>query len=182
MSVLALPIDTARLRLRDFTDGDLGAILAYASDDEVTRFMFYGPRDESDTRAYLRNMLVSQKATPRTTWELAIERRSDGQLVGACDLTIETEGEGDLGYILARPAWGSGIATEAARAMVEVGFAQLDLHRIYATCDVANTASARVLEKAGLRHRAVLHRHKEAKGRWWDMHLYELRREEWSAP
>lgn len=179
MNVLTLPLETPRLRLRDFVAGDAERVFAYASDPEVTRWMFYGPRSEAETAEYLSSMLTSQRAVPRTTWEVAIERRSDGRLIGACDLTIEKDGEGDLGYILAREAWGQGFATEAARALVQAGFTQLGLALIYATCDVGNTASAHVLEKAGLLHRRVLDRYREAKGRWWDMHLFELRRDEW---
>ena len=80
--------------------------------------------------------------------------------------------------MLARDAWGRGYATEAARALVAAGFAQLGLRRIVATCDPANAASARVLEKAGLRRAALLPRYEWAKGRWWDALLYEIRRDE----
>ena len=56
--------------------------------------------------------------------------------------------------------WGMGYATEAARLLVCVGFEQLGLNRIFSTCDVANAASARVLEKAGLQREATLEQHK----------------------
>lgn len=176
---LTLPIRTGRLLLRDFVAADFGAIHAYSSDPEVTRFMFFGPRDEADSQDYLHGMLESQAREPRFVWELAIVRRSDDCLIGACDLTLEDEREGDLGYILARHAWGQGYATEAARAMVDAGFGQLGLERVFATCDVDNAASARVLEKVGLRREALLKHHKQAKGRWWDSYLYGIARTEW---
>ena len=176
---LDLPLSTPRLRLRDFLPTDFQAIHAYASDPEVTRFMFYGPRDDADTMAYLQRMLQSQVEHPRRMWELAVIRRIDDRLIGACDVTLDNVHAGDLGYILAREAWGQGYASEAARAMVNAGFAQLQLERIFATCAVAHGASARVLEKAGLRRRTVLHRYKEAKGRWWDMWLYDVTRADW---
>jgi ribosomal-protein-alanine N-acetyltransferase len=176
---LDLPLYTPRLRLRDFLPTDLQAIRAYASDPEVTRFMFYGPRDDADTMAYLQRMLQSQVEHPRRTWELAVIRRIDDRLIGACDVTLDNAHAGDLGYIFAREAWGQGYGSEAARAMVKAGFAQLQLERIFATCAVAHGASARVLEKAGLRRRTVLHRYKEAKGRWWDIWLYDVTRADW---
>jgi RimJ/RimL family protein N-acetyltransferase len=67
-------------------------------------------------------------------------------------------------------------ATEAARAMIRAGFDQLALSRIVSACDVANAASARVLENAGLQRIATLDRHQCALGRWWTSQLYELRR------
>jgi RimJ/RimL family protein N-acetyltransferase len=165
--------------LRDFLPTDLPAIHAYASDPEVTQFMFYGPRDAADTSAYLQRMLKSQVERPRRTWELAVIRRADDRLIGACDLTLDNAYEGDLGYIFAREAWGQGYASEAARAIVDAGFVQLQLERVFAICAVEHGASARVLEKAGLRQRTVLHHYKEAKGRWWDMWLYDLTRADW---
>jgi len=174
MSRLDLPIRTARLTLRDFEFSDFDGVHPYASDPEVTRFMFYGPRTEAETRAYLDHMLRTQRETPWTTWELAAVLTADGRLVGACDLTLTLEHphEADLGFIFARDAWGRGYATEAARALVRAGFEELGATRIFATCDIANRASAHVLEKAGLRREATLDRHKHAKDRWWTSYLY----------
>lgn len=176
---LALPLQTAHLTLRDFVASDLHAVYAYASDPEVTRYIFYEPRDEADTRDYIQRMLDSQVERPRLIWELAMVRRADNRLIGACDLTLENGDEADLGYILARDVWGQGYATEATREMVRAGFEQLNLERIFATCEVNNSASARVLEKAGLRRTAILANYKEAKGRWWDMYLYAITSSEW---
>jgi [ribosomal protein S5]-alanine N-acetyltransferase len=179
---LRLPIVTARLRLRDFVPVDLAAVHAFGSDPEVTRFMFWGPRDAAESRAYLDRMLASQRQRPRLVWELAVVRRANDALIGACDLTLDDDGAtGDLGYLLARPAWGAGYATEIARALVAAGFEQLRLRRIFATCDIDNAASARVLEKAGLRFEARLGHHIHVKDRWWHSLQYGLDATEWRA-
>src|SRR5436190_18081863 len=141
---LSLPLLTERLILRDFQMDDEAAIHAYASDPEVTRHMFYGPRTEADTREYLGWVLETQRTSPRMTWELAIVRQGQEQPIGGCGLTLQSEHQADLGYILSREAWGQGYATEVARALVEAGFEQLGLERIVATCEVTNTASAHV--------------------------------------
>jgi [ribosomal protein S5]-alanine N-acetyltransferase len=182
MMRLDLPLRTSRLTLRDFVAADFAAVHAYASDAEVTRYMFYGPRTEAETRAYLDRMIATQHDVPRTVWELAAVQAADGRLVGACDLTLDRPGEADLGFIFARDVWGRGYATEASRALVPAAFEQLGVQRVVATCDVANLASARVLQKAGLRREAILHRHKHAKGTWWTSFLYAIRREEFAAP
>jgi ribosomal-protein-alanine N-acetyltransferase len=168
------PIQTARLMLRDFVSGDFDAIHAYASDPEVTRFMFHGVRTPEDTRDYLGRMIASQREQPRLTWELAVVLTSANRLIGACDLTCDAGGEGDLGFIFSKDAWGMGYATEAARAMVRAGFEDLALTRIFSTCDVNNAASARVLEKAGLTRVARLDRHQYALGKWWTSFRYEI--------
>lgn len=157
--------------------GDFDAIRAYASDPDVTRFMFHGVRTVADAHHYLASVMATQREDPRSTWELAVVVTSVSRLVGACDLTLENVQEADLGVIFSKDAWGMGYATEAARAMVRAGFEELDLTRIFSTCDVANAASARVLEKAGLQRVATLDRHKYALGKWWTSFLYEVRRE-----
>jgi RimJ/RimL family protein N-acetyltransferase len=154
--------------------GDFDAIYVYASDPDVTRFMFHGIRTPADTRDYLDRTIAGQQETPRLTWELAVVLTSVNRLIGACDLTCENASEGDLGFIFSKDVWGMGYATEAARAMVRAGFGELGLTRIFSTCDVANGASARVLEKAGLTRVATLDRHRYALGKWWTSFLYEV--------
>jgi ribosomal-protein-alanine N-acetyltransferase len=181
LPMLDLPLRTRRLIARDFDRSDFDAIHAYASDPEVTRFMFYGPRTPAESGEYLDRMLAAQRHRPRTIWELAVIDAADNRLVGACDLTLEQPREADLGFIFARDVWGRGYASEIARALVKAGFEQLGVERIFATCDVANHASARVLEHAGLRREARLDNHKLAKNAWWTSFLYSLRREDWLA-
>ena len=69
---------------------------------------------------------------------------------------------------------------EAARTLVRTAFEQLGASRVFATCDVANHASARVLEKAGLRCEATLEHHMFAKGIWWTSFLYSITLERWA--
>lgn len=177
---LSLPIETERLRLRDFRRSDGDAVCAF-SDAAATRFMFYGPRDANDAAEYLGRMLRSQRERPRLLWELAVVERASQHVVGACDLTLDNEREADLGYILASRAWGRGLATEAARAMVRAGFEQLGLERIYGVCETTHAASRRVLEKAGLRHSRTVAGYRRAKGRSWDMDVCEVLRADWLA-
>lgn len=178
---LSLPLRTARLTLRDFVPNDFDAIYAYASNPDVTRYMFYGPHTVADTHAYLERMIASQREEPRLVWELGAVVTAGDRVVGACDLTLENAQEADMGFIFAQDVWGMGYATEAARTLVRAGFEQLGLDRVFSTCDVANGASARVLEKAGLHRKATLEQHKYARGQWWTSFLYEVRREHWST-
>jgi RimJ/RimL family protein N-acetyltransferase len=87
--------------------------------------------------------------------------------------------EGWIGYCLNRDFWGKGYGTEVARALITFGFEQLNLHRIYATCDPQNTASAHVLEKAGMQREGHLRERKWVKGRWRDFLLYAVLDREW---
>ena len=108
MPSIILPLRTPRLTLRDLVPADFGPIHIYASDPDVTRFMFHGIRTEADTGDYLARMIASQQERPRLIWELAVVLTSVNRLIGACDLTCENESEGDLGFIFSKDVWGMG--------------------------------------------------------------------------
>jgi len=178
---LSLPVRTPRLNLREFTADDFDAVLAYSSDPRVTRYLFFGPRDADSTQEYLEELLASQIEQPRTRFELAVEQYDGGRLVGACDLSLIERNVADLGYMLESRVWGLGYATEIAAALLEAAFLQLRVDRVISTVDVNNGASIRVLEKIGMRWEAVYRRHRRAKNRWWDCHLFVMPREVWEA-
>ena len=176
-------LSTPRLRLRELQETDLAGVHEYASDPEVARFVPWGPNTDRDTRAFWRQGAAWRAETPRRQYVLAIEVRADGQVAGSCALRIsEPEHRGaNIGYALARRHWGQGYASETLQALMEFGFGVLDLHRIWAVCDPANTASARVLEKAGMRREGELLEHRWEKGRWSDEWLYAILEKEWAA-
>jgi len=178
---LILPLRTARLNLREFVNADFRAVYAYSSDPRVTRYLFFGPRDEESTADYLEGLLASQLERPRTRFELAVEETASGRVIGACDLSFIERNVVDLGYMLGIDVWGKGYATEIALALIDVAFYDLRAERVISTVDVNNDASIRVLEKIGMRWEAVFRKHRRAKNRWWDCHLFVLPREVWEA-
>jgi RimJ/RimL family protein N-acetyltransferase len=180
-ALICLPLPTERLLLRDFVPSDLKALFACMSDPAVTRFMYYGPMTLAQTEEHLLQLIDAQGRSPRTSWELAVVRASDQAVLGACDIMLDAQGHGDLGYLLARGAWGQGYASEAAGAMVRQGFMALELPRIYSLCHCAHRASARVMEKAGLLREALLRDHPTPRNESWDMLLYSRTRDSWLA-
>jgi [ribosomal protein S5]-alanine N-acetyltransferase len=178
---LILPVRTARLTLREFVMSDFEAVHAYSSDPRVTRYLFFGPRDAESTTDYLEGLLASQRERPRTRFELAVEDTASARVIGACDLSFIERNVVDLGYMLAIQEWGKGFATEIATALIEAAFHDLRADRVISTVDINNGASIRVLEKIGMRWEAVYRRHRRAKNRWWDCHLFVLPREVWEA-
>ena len=181
MRALRLPIRTLRLQLRDFTKADLEGVHAYSSDPRVTRYLFFGPRDLHGASEYLEELLESQRESPRVRFELAVEEAVTSTLIGACDLSFIERGVVDLGYMLGHEHWGKGYATEVALGLADAAFFDLRAERVVSTVDVNNEASIRVLEKIGMRWEAVYRKHRRAKNRWWDCHLYELPRTVWES-
>jgi RimJ/RimL family protein N-acetyltransferase len=176
-----MAIETPRLILRELGDNDAPAVQSYAGDIEVVRYLDWGPSTPEDTVRFLAVARAARDAVPRTAHHLAIVLKADGRLIGGCRIEIRSaaHGSGDLGYVLARQAWGHGYATEATRALLGFGFERLALHRIWATCDVENRASARVLEKVGMRREGHLRQNVRRKGEWGDSYLYAILAPEW---
>ncbi|MFC4786105.1 GNAT family N-acetyltransferase [Nocardioides sp. MAHUQ-72] len=138
--------------LARFREDDVEAVHAFASDPVVCRYTGWGPNTRDDTRAFLAGAI--QHCSDR--FDLAVLRGDE--VIGSASVwtTSPVDRVGELGYTIRRDCWGRGYATEVARLLVELGFGQLDLERLAATCDPANEASVRVLEKAGLRREGLL--------------------------
>ena len=177
------PIETDRLLLRDFRPDDWESVHRYASDPEVTRYMLWGPNTPEETRSFIRRAIAEQGERPRRHYELAVVLKGQGPLIGSCgiDVSAPERRQGWIGYALARHHWGQGYATEAARGVVTFGFGELGLHRIFGTCDPANRASARVMEKLGMRREGLLKEYSWGKDAWHDRELYAVLDYEWHA-
>jgi RimJ/RimL family protein N-acetyltransferase len=147
-------LETERLVLRRFTPDDVDAIVELDSDPEVMFFINGGrptPRAEVEDEVLPFWLAFYEHDNGYGFWA-AIEK-STGQFLGWFHFRPHTAGEPvELGYRLRRPAWGKGYATEGSRALIEKGFTDLDVERVYAETMVVNTASRRVMEKAGLRY------------------------------
>ena len=108
-------------------------------------------------------------------------RRGDGpKLIGGAGLKLADweNRTGDIGYVLHPDHWRQGYAQEAARALMDAGFREIGLQRIFATCDQRNKASARVMERLGLRREGAFRLSKYIQGEWCDEFLYAILAEE----
>jgi ribosomal-protein-alanine N-acetyltransferase len=176
---LRLPLETGRLRVRELTDTDEADYVALYGDERITRHLLYGPADADGARQQLARALRRQRAPRRDSWELGVELAGTSGLIGACDLTLHSKDEAEIGYLLAHGRWGRGYGTEIAVALAQAAFGQLGVARVLSTVEIHNDRSLRVLDKAGLRWEGTLRRYARARRRWWDVHLYTVSREEW---
>ncbi|MFQ5681822.1 MAG: GNAT family N-acetyltransferase [Candidatus Binatia bacterium] len=150
-------IKTKRLQLRRPVMEDAKPIFQrYAQDAEVTRYLGWRPHQTlATTWDFLHRCRTWWEHGTAFSW--VILRQDDKQPLGMIELRIEGH-RATVGYALARTAWNQGFATEAAQAIVEWALAQPSIYRVWAFCDVENKASARVLEKVGMRREGVLRR------------------------
>lgn len=161
-----MELRTERLTLREFRLEDEVAVHRYGSDEEVTRYLTWGPNSPTDTAMYLSEVVLEAGRKPRTSFTLAVATLDD-ELIGVANLAIPGEAStGELGYVLSRESWGLGYATEVARRLIVFGFDELGLRRITATCHPDNFVSARVLEKVGMHFERTVRDHLRVRGGW----------------
>lgn len=175
------PIETPRLLLREFELRDFADVHEYGSDPLVSRFDLWVPNTEETTRDVLRRRLAAQEQWPRDDVSLAVELPGERKVIGSVSLWIDDSENrtAGFGYAFNRTYWGQGYGTEAARALLTAGFGRLKLHRIWATCDVRNHASRKLMERLGMRREAHYLRDKFQKGEWRDSYLYAILKDEW---
>jgi RimJ/RimL family protein N-acetyltransferase len=171
-----LPIETARLRLRRLVPDDLAALHAIHSREDVTRWLYWGPRDEDDVRAALEGHIARPSDEGVV---LAIDL--GGELIGTANVAVGEHRQGELGFMLHPDHQGHGYATEAAEAIVELAFGTYRLHRVCGRVEPRNTASVRVLERLSMRKEAHLVENGWVKGEWQSEAVYAILAREWHA-
>jgi RimJ/RimL family protein N-acetyltransferase len=183
MTDLNLPIRTARLVLRRFEATDLDAYHAYHSLPETARFL------PGEAKSYTKSMeSVGKYANfvfeKEGDWVcLAIEAAdAPGMLLGEVVLKwLPGCGQAEIGWSLAPETRGRGIGTEAAGALLKLGFEDLAFHRIDAKLDELNTASAALCERLGMRLESRQVDKWHYKGVWATELVYAVLAEEWRA-
>ena len=176
-------LQTDRLLLREFEENDWRAVLAYQSDPYYLRYNPWTYRTEMDVRDFVGIFISWRGEKPRRKFQFAVILKSENRLIGNCGIRTSSTNTriADIGYELDSRYWGRGYATEAAHTMLAFGFDKLGLHRIHAHCIAENTASARILEKIGMRYEGRLRETEWMKGRWWDTLHYAILDDEWAA-
>ena len=180
----AYPIRTERLLLRPYRRSDLDALVDVRSREEVVRYLEWGVRNRDEVMATIeRRLELTHLDDDRSDVSLAIELAETGALVGEILLhwASREHRQGELGWVVHPDQASHGYATEAALAMLRLGFDHYGLHRICARMDSRNAASARVCAKLGMRREALLRENEWIKGEWTDEEVYALLRSEWDA-
>lgn len=171
-------LETQRLILRPYRPDDWEHIHRYAAIADFAQYDVWGPNSEDDTKKFVADCIHKLSQRPVQRYELAVQLKADGSVIGGCSLkqSIENAGLAGLGYAINPDFQCVGYATEAALALIRFAFEELSLFVVYAQCDTRNIASRRVMEKAGMTLATVLERHQLVKGVMTDSYRYEIRR------
>lgn len=178
---LPIPIQTQRLRLSFFTLDDAPTVQRLAGDLDVAKMTLNIPHPYPDGLAE-RWISTHREGLQRGTLiELAITRHDDA-VIGAMSLGVRKDSHwAEIGYWIGKPYWNQGYATEAARAMIRLGFDHLELNRIQARHMAINPASGRVMQKCGMTYEGTLRQAAYRHPDYHDLAVYSILRSEYEG-
>jgi RimJ/RimL family protein N-acetyltransferase len=177
-------VETPRLTLRPFTPDDFDALYTYQSRPDVARYLHWDARDNAQVREALVRQCGEITLGAEGDWiTFAVVWREAQTVVGEIGLKLisREHRQGEIGFVFNPDYHGRGLATEAAESMLTLGFAAVGWHRIIGSCDARNHASARLMERIGMRQEARFVRNQIVKGQWADELVYAVLDHEWSA-
>ncbi len=173
-------LQTERLLLRPWSAGDVEDVLAYSQDEEMVRYLPSVPRPFTRADA---EIFIAQRILRSWVTSPSFAIVLDSAAIGGIGLDIDAgNAVGDLAYGISRAHWGKGLATEASRAVIDLGFTKYGLESIYAVSDIRNRGSWRVMEKLDMTRGGVLRSAFLARdGTRADNVHYAILRSEWEA-
>jgi RimJ/RimL family protein N-acetyltransferase len=145
-------LQTERLILRHQVLEDLDDLWALYCDPEITKYIPDAPRSREEAKEELEWHIHGHPRNPQLGLWATIHKET-GTFIGRCGLlpwNIDGQNEVEVAYTIARECWGQGLATEAARAILNHGFEMLNLTRLISLIDPENTASQKVAKKIGM--------------------------------
>ena len=165
-----------RLEMRDAPD-----LFDYSRDPQVAKHVLWDAQTSvSEARAYVRYMLRRYRAGEPASW--GIEEKETGRVVGTIGyMWYQRDNNAcEVGYSLARRRWNRGYMTEALAEVLRFSFEELGVHRVEAQHEVENAASGAVMRKCGMRKEGTLRGRLYNKGRYVDVDLYAMLREDYA--
>lgn len=176
---MALPtLRTERLLLRSFTLGDVDKAQVFRDDADFVKFLPHIPHPftRSDAEKWVETN-IAEPWDQYPTFAIEYEGKLIGDVNAELDLSSDTA---MIGYALSREHWGKGFATEASIAVIDWLFGEFDLSKVWASTDINNRQSQRVLEKLGMIRTDILKNdHLDRNGEPVDEVVYEISRNEW---
>jgi len=176
------PIATERLTLRLLTDDDVDDVLAWMSDEAVTRYQLYDVRSRQQVQEHIDKVKDARRLEKDDDFvEFGIDL--DGTVIGCIYFPLKSvENEtAELGWALTAAYQGRGYAFEAASAVMVIAFERMRLHRVIAELDPRNEPSVALCLRLGMRHEAHYVEDMMFKGAWADTGVYAILDREYRA-
>ncbi|MFT4416268.1 GNAT family N-acetyltransferase [Fredinandcohnia humi] len=173
-------LETERLILRTLTIEDADRVEELASEYDIakTTLNIPHPYPEGSAKTFIESVLLAEEKDNVAFF--AIIDKESSSLIGIINLgNIPVHKRGELAYWIGKPYWGKGYGTEAANKVIEFGFEQMELNKIFAASFTDNPGSWRIMEKIGMKHEGTLRGHVIKWDKSLDLHYYGILRDEY---
>lgn len=172
-------LETDRLIVRDMRPEDEASFVTISQDEKYQRFYDEADCDPQKYRDLTALFIAQASEVPRVSYQLAVESKESGEFIGTVCLRLEGDRQASMGAGLARSAQGKNAMPEAARALADFGFSELNVHRIYAETIKENRAAIKLCQSLGMRKEAEFVEHRYFKHRWWNTVVLAILNTEW---
>jgi len=167
-------LETERLLFRSHDPGDEADFVSMHTDAEVRRYVGGQAWPAEKARSRFREQYLGRPTETYGLWATVF--KEGGKYIGCCGLRAPGNGMGaSLGYYLARPYWGLGLASEASQAFIDVAFTRLGLDSVEADAEEGHVASEHILRKCGFKYV----RRETIPGRGRIINFYQLAKDDW---
>ena len=178
-----LPVlETERLILKKIEPSNANDMYAYASLDQVTRYLLWTPHlNINETKGYIEFLQKQYRKGNYADWGLNC--KSDGAFIGTCgfaDMDLSNN-KAELGYVLSPSYQGRGYMREAVRAVLGLAFGELGLRRVELRIMDGNTASVRFAEASGFKYEGTMRNSLYLRGQYKTLHYYSMLSEEFES-
>lgn len=171
-------IKTQRLILRKINSDDMEMIYNFMSDPELTKYEDWIPHENIDyTQGFISWLTSDYKDSQTYCWGIQL----DEEIIGFTLVANVSEWNGNIAYYIKREQWSNGYATEVVDAVINFMFSEVGVDRIAAKHSIKNTASGKVLKKAGMRYRGHVKEYEyyTSKSEWHDCDFYAITKEQY---
>jgi len=170
---------TEQLELRPLTLEDASRVEELAGDYEIAKTTLSVPHPYPEGAATTWIEAIQAAEADGTGRNFALIRKEDGLLIGVSGLIINSKHKrAELAYWVGKDYWGRGYGTEAAKAIIKIGFEEHDLNRIFAAAFTDNPGSWRIMEKIGMKHEGTFRQHVIKWDKPMDLTFYAILRED----
>ncbi|MFD8118633.1 GNAT family N-acetyltransferase [Streptomyces microflavus] len=171
------------LHLRELRPEDTEGVFAIYGDARATEHLSFDPRTRDDVEAIVARSVASATVDPRQEYALAVTEAFDGQPIGFGRLALDPHQPraATFGFALRPDTWGRGYGTETVRLLLACAFGDLELHRVWGARSPHNVASARTMERAGLKEEGYIREHIQRGGQWRDSVTHSILDHEYAA-
>ncbi|GAA2035260.1 hypothetical protein GCM10009839_39910 [Catenulispora yoronensis] len=177
-----ITLEGPRLTFRELREDDVDALFEIYGSEVATEHLSFDPRPLDSVASVIASGIADTQVDPRTVYALAVTLKEDPGLIGYARLALEAHRAGQIGFALNPSVWGQGYGTETVRLLLQLGFDQLGLHRIWGARSPKNAASARAMSGNGMVEEARIRDHVFTHGAWRDSITHVILEDEWRQP